>query len=266
MKLLTNRLISFSFGLILSLSICTMSSRSGASEPDYDELFSYRYAASGFELSEDGVRQALEQFDHLGLDHKLATIAVVGEQNYQSLTPYLKDIYNRRPEDAPNSAVAFNYRNTRILNRYRTTVARALVRCGDPDGERYAIEQALNSPNMGNMGRVPAKYSIRTLKYIVHHFGTDVSAELEFLIETNSDVELPFLAFSAVRELVEIKRYLQLKSDPQESIYSAAIERQKQNGDSRLRRTFDMVADLARPSWLVSIQLINAQKSNQSGR
>lgn len=85
-----------------------MSSQSNASEPNYDELYSNRYTAiTGFDLSEDGVKKALEHFDQLHPLHRLASIAVVGEQNYQSLTGYIKDIYNRRPEHAPDASVAF---------------------------------------------------------------------------------------------------------------------------------------------------------------
>ena len=256
MTLRTNERFSYRFGLILSVSMFIIAARSGASEGEYDELFSSRYAASGFELSEDGVRQALEQFDELDYVEMKATIAVVGEQNYRSLIPYLKDIYNRRPEQAPDVLVAYRYSDQGLLDLFRTTVARALVRCGDPDGEKFAIEQALNSPNMG---LVSSSYAIRTLKYLVHHAETDVSAELEFLIEVDSDREILLVARNAARELVEIQRYLQLKSDPRESIYSSAIERQKQTGDSHIRRALEMFSDTRRPSWKESQKLVDAQ-------
>ena len=246
MKLHTNERFSYRFGLILFVSMCIISMRSAASEPGYDQLFSYRYTAlTGFELSENGVRKALEHFDQLNPYFKEATSAVVGEQNYRALTPYLKDIYNRRPEDAPNIAVAFFYSNRSTLDHFRTYVARALVRCGDAEGEPFAIEQALNSPNMSISS---SAYAIRTLKYLVHHLGTDVSAELEFLISVDPGRrELP-VALNAARELVEIQKYLLLKSDARESIYSDAIERQVQNADSSLRPVFEMLADGRRPS------------------
>lgn len=264
MKLHTNERFSYRFGLILFVSMCIISMRSGASEPGYDELFSYRYTAfTGFELSEEGVREALEQFDELGLNESIATIAVVGEQNYRSLTPYLKDIYNRRPDQAPNVIVAFKYTMQSLLEYFRVYVARALVRCGDPDGEPFAIEQALNSPNMG---LVQSLYAIRTLKYLVLHLERDVSAELEFLIEIRADLDGRPMARYPARELVEIQKYYQLKSDVRESIYADAIDRQIQSADSKLEREFNQRIEQSRPSWKESLKLIDAQESDLGAR
>lgn len=235
-----------------------MSSQSNASEPNYDELYSNRYTAiTGFDLSEDGVKKALEHFDQLHPLHRLASIAVVGEQNYQSLTGYIKDIYNRRPEHAPDASVAFFYSHRGTLDQFQIYSARALVRCGDPEGEQFAIEQALRSPSMSISS---CEYAIRTLKYLVHQFGTDVHAELEFLISVDPGRNDLSVSRYAVRELIEIQKYLELKSDSREAIYSAAIERQILDGDSRTRNEISRRTEQTGISWSESAKLIDAQR------
>lgn len=250
-------------GLVFSLSLSLVSTQSEASEPSYDALFSYRYTAqTGFELTEEGVKQALEQFDQLRLDDMWATIAVVGEQNYRSLAPYLLEIYNRSPEQAPDAIVAHFYSDPQFLDVFRTYIVRALARCGDHRAERLGVEQAMKSPNMST---VSSLYAIRNLKYLVKYFETDVSPELEFLISIDPGQDGRNVAPIAARELVEIQKYLQLKSDVRASIYTTAIERRVQDADSSLRREFSRLAD-SQPSWGESRMMIDPDELDQGGR
>ena len=261
-----------SLGLILVVAMGFISLGSDASEPSYNETFSYRYTdLTGIELSEDGLRRALDEFDELGLIERIATISVVGEQNYQALIPSLMSIYNRSPEQAPDARKAYLYSDGGSMDYARVYVARALVRCGDPEGARLALKLAMKGHNMS---LVPSQYAIRTIKYIVLHFGTDMSKVLEFLVGSGDGQYGQEVARTAARELVEIQKFLQLKSeagrpntkvffDVQKSLYSAAIERCVEAADSRVKLEFER-RGAEQPTWLESFKLINPKERERA--
>ncbi len=92
---------------------------------------------------------------------------------------------------------------------FRAHAARALVRCGDEDGIRYAIEQVIPSPVVIS-GSSPY-YTVHTLKYIVQVFGTDLSNEFRFLIQNISNNR--GISQEAFRELVQVEAYCRLSGD-----------------------------------------------------
>lgn len=203
----------------------------------------------------------LDKFDLENLDdiskgrrHIFETIAVIGEQKYANLADELKAIYARKTVGSDvGSLTTTNYKDG-ILYTLRAYIARALVRCNDPDGERYALEQALDTPRMDVF---VANYAIETLKYLVKEYGTYVGAELEFLINAEiGEGEFPHTGVQ-IHELCEIEKYTRAIDAPDARKYTEIIERLESTGTTKVKRAFRWYKD-AKPRWRTTRDLINA--------
>ena len=253
-------------GTLLIALFSPLSSTALASE-NYDERFSkYFTVRTGYALTEQGVKEALQDFDDLKLKQALATISVVGEQQYTSLVSELKEIYYRRPEDVDPKR-AYRYRNKISMNYIRVYIARALLRCRDSEAESYAFEQVMKSPEMSI---VPATWAVENLKYIVKHFGTDVSKEFDFLITscTNSTERVAFgrdLAEHAFRELLETETYALMTNHPTAQKYSQVIQKIRESAPSDLNAKYNGLVQVPRERrlWSENLKLLGVIESNE---
>lgn len=223
---------------------------------NYGVTFSGRLR--GYELSEEGVRAALEHFDDLDLFQARAAIATVGEQHYVGLVDELKAIYHRRPEDV-DMRHADRYRGL-LRDFFQGYIARSLVLCEDAEAEKIALELVMRTPEMGI---VEASYAVRNLKFLVKHFGTDLSNVFEFLINQHTNLsDRPPYGQLVVRELIpelhEIERYTRMTNHPTANNYAQAIARCSELVPSNVKYLFDR-AKTARSRWGVNLILEKAQ-------
>ncbi len=237
--------------------VLLLSSPAFASEA-YDERFSrYFEVRTGYTLTEQGVKEALEHFDNLDLNQSIAAIAVVGERRYKNLVADLKAIYHRRPEDVDKRR-AYRYRSEMIMNHIRVVIARALIRCEDSEAEKYALEQVKKSPEMSI---VPATWAVENLKYLVKFFRIDVSKEFDSLITscTNSAERVDFgrgLAEYAFRELLETETYVRLTNHPTAQEYSQVIQKIRESAPSDLKRKYERHTQAAPRRWVENRKLL----------
>ncbi len=226
---------------------------------NYDLYFSSQIERRwGHELSEEGVRTALEHFDGLDYDQACAEIAVVGEQRYVGLVDELKAIYHRRPEDVQPTQ-AYRYRGG-AKYIYQAHIARALILCGDDEAEKIALEVVMRTPEMSI---VPAQYAVRNLKYLVKHVGTDLSNTFEFLIDQHANLtdRAPYwrlVKTELIGELREIERYTRMTNHPTASNYAAFIRRYSESAPADVRAYVERVMTY-RSRWVDNQILEKAQ-------
>ena len=241
---------------VLSLFVGVIASFTANASDSYNKTFSNTYTAlSGYELSEAGLRDALDNIDDIWKNRKpYATIEVIGEQRYTNLADDLKAIYARKTIGPDVGSLTTVNGKDLTLYRLQGCIARALVKFNDPEGERYALEQALRTPSMDV---TTAVYALRTLKYLVKENGTYVGAELEFLI--NAEIgpgEFPHTT-DQIRELCEIEKYVKAIDAPETRQYTEIIERLESTGTTKVKRAVRMYKD-RRPDWLPTREILDA--------
>jgi len=243
-----NDIVNRCITVTLLVSLVLLFSSTALASENYDERFSrYFTVRTGYALTEQGVKEALEDFDDLRLKQALATISVVGEQRYTNLVSELKAIYHRRPEDV-EAKYAWRYRSEMSMNHIKAHIARALIRCEDSEAEKYALEQVMKSPEMSI---VPAIWAVENLKYIEKYFGTDVSKEFDFLITscTNSTERVAFgrgLAERAFRELLETETYALLTKRPSAQKYSQLVQKIRESAPPDLKVKYERLIQIPR--------------------
>jgi len=224
-----------------------------ASDPSYDEKYNYRFeAVTGYPLSEDGVREALDNFDELGYDEKRATIAIVGEQRYTSLVNRIKAIYLREPlpkfveSDQANIFPGEIWNHPRFLDILKTHAVRALIRCGDPDAGELALREAARAKSMSITS---LHYAVRNLKYLVKTDSeVDVVAALKSLVD-NDQTEHKHVSRAAVRELAELEHYLRRSADARRAACSDVLDEIMEGDSPRLRGLAESYRNSPRPGW-----------------
>ncbi|MFP6584017.1 MAG: hypothetical protein VCD00_15870 [Candidatus Hydrogenedentota bacterium] len=228
----------------------------------YEKVYSGEYTnLTGYELSETGVHEALGSIDAVRVlsTHIMASISVIGEQQYAKLADLLRDIYQREPIEPDKGALTTGKYRDVFLYEHKIYIARAFVRLGDADGPKYAIEQALDSPRMGT---ILADYAMQTLKYPVKDYGLDVGTELEYLATTpagSGEFANPEIA---VRELVEIEKYLAEEDPDKVAQYAQIIDRIDAASPSNVKRVIERSRNGA-ARWKETQLLIEASKESK---
>lgn len=219
-------------------------------EPLYADMFE---RLTGQPLTEEGVRAILSKMG-TGEQKSVygwAAISVVGERKLVGLVPDLKAMYHRQPEDVHRD-LKFLYKSPGTKDTLQARIARALIRCGDPEGEAFALELAMRSDTMGARA---ALASMRNLRVLTREFGTDVSKKIEFLLDLHMNrVESVavgrIVARRLLRVLHDIKRYAELTESADLPKYIAVIARCRELAPSDMRATVEnMGGEFYNSSW-----------------
>jgi len=233
---------------LLSVILCIFFPALAAysSDPSYDPTHSQGYEwLTGYELSEEGVRDALDNFDSLRIDKMHATIAVVGEQRYTALTGRLKEIYAREPlvrSDHTDLAMDEYLRLPLFLDTFKVLVVRALIRCGDPDAGALALKEVARGES------TQRGYAVRNLKYLaLTDSDVDVVAELTAMVER--DRSKTGMARAAARELAELEHYFRLFADPRRVACSDALDKIMEDAPKLLWSDIEGARKNPRPTW-----------------